>query len=83
MKNVKSIFDSNEIAMLEQIGVKLSDDRDYTDDELDDIYDEITAYYQCAAFDKQGNPLPIVYEWESIIDTFFDNTRMRNDIEEL
>ena len=74
MKNIKSIFDSRQIEMLEEIGVKLFDDKDYTDDELDDIYDEITSYYQCSAFNKNGDPLPIAYKWERIIDTFFDET---------
>lgn len=74
MKNVKSLFNEKQIKMLEEIGVNLSDDKDYTDDELDDIYDKITEHYQVAAFDKNSDPLPIAKEWEKIIDIFYDDT---------
>lgn len=76
MKKVKSIFNSEQLKMLEEIGIELSDDKDYTVDELDDIYDEITGHYQVAAFDKNGDPLPITSDWESIIDTFYDETNI-------
>lgn len=74
MKNVKSLFDEKQIEMLEEIDIELSDDIDYSDDELDDIYDKITEHYQVAAFDKNSEPLPIAEEWEEIIDIFFDET---------
>ncbi len=74
MTGLRSLFDEEQNEMLKDIGVDLSDDKDYTDDELIDIYDTITSHYQVAAFDKDGEPLPICYAWESIIDTFFDNT---------
>lgn len=74
MKKVKSLFDDRQNLMLKEIGVILSDDKDYTDDELDDIYDKITEHYQVAAFDKNSDPLPIAKEWERIIDTFYDDT---------
>ena len=74
MKNVRSLFNERQNEMLEEIGVKLSDDIDYSDDELDDIYDTITEHYQVAAFDKNSEPLPIAEEWEKIIDIFFDDT---------
>ena len=74
MKNVKSFFDEKQIEMLEEIDIELSDDIDYSDDELDDIYDKITEHYQVAAFDKNSEPLPIAEEWEEIIDIFFDET---------
>ena len=74
MKNVRSLFNEKQNEMLEEIGVKLSDDIDYSDDELDDIYDTITEHYQVAAFDKNSDPLPIAKEWEEIVDIFFDET---------
>ena len=74
MKNVKSLFNEKQNKMLEEIGVNLSADKDYTDDELDDIYDKITEHYQVAAFDKNSDPLPIAKEWEKIIDIFYDDT---------
>lgn len=74
MKNVKSLFNEKQNKMLQEIGVNLSDDKDYTDDELDDIYDKITEHYQVAAFDKNSDPLPIAKDWEKIIDIFYDDT---------
>ncbi len=69
--NRSCYFDSNQVGMLEQIDVKLSDGKEHTDDELDDIYDTITLIYQCSAFNINGNLLPTAYEWERIIDIFF------------
>lgn len=74
MRNVRSIFDVQQNEMLEEINIILVDDKDYTDDELDDIYDAITEHYQVASFDGNGEPLPIAYKWEEIIDKFFDKT---------
>lgn len=74
MKNIKSLFNDKQNEMLKTIGVTLLNDKDYTSEELDDIYDKITDHYQVAAFDKNGEPLPIAREWEKIIDTFYDDT---------
>ncbi len=73
MRNVESIFNSKQLDMMREIGIVFSADKDYTDDELDDIYDKITSHYQVAAF-KNSEPLPIAFEWERIIDIFFDET---------
>ena len=74
MIGVKSIFDFKQIEMLKNIGVNLSDEKDYTLDELDNIYTQITDFYQVAAFDKNSEPLPFFCYWERIIDTFYDKT---------
>lgn len=74
MKNIKSIFQDEQIKMLNEIGVSLSDDKDYSYVELDDIYDSITEHYQVAAFDENSEPKPIAAAWENIIDLFFDKT---------
>lgn len=74
MKNVRSIFNEQQNNLLKTIGIELSDDIDYSDDELIDIYDKITDHYQVAAFDKNSRPLPIARKWETIIDIFFDET---------
>ncbi len=73
MTKIRSLFNSEENKMLEEIGVVLVDDKDYSDDELDDIYDIITAYYQVSCFDKFSKPLPSARKWESIFDWFYDN----------
>jgi len=52
----------------------VSDEKDYSPEELDEIYTQITDYYQVAAFDENSEPLPIARDWERIIDTFYDKT---------
>lgn len=74
MKNIRTLYNKEQLSMLESIGVNLDNDKDYSDDELINIYDEITEHYQVTCFDKNGEPLPSAREWETIIDIFYDNT---------
>lgn len=74
MKNIRTLYNEEQLAMLESIGINLDNDKDYSDDELINIYDEITDYYQVACFDKNGEPLPSARKWETIFDIFYDNT---------
>ncbi len=74
MKGICSIFNKDQLELLKSINISLSDEKDYSSEELDEIYTQITDYYQVAAFDKNSEPLPIAKEWERIIDTFYDKT---------
>lgn len=74
MKGICSIFNKDQLELLKSINISLSDEKDYSPEELDEIYTQITDYYQVAAFDKNSEPLPIAKEWERIIDTFYDKT---------
>lgn len=74
MKNLKVLYNEEQLAMLKSIGIDLDTDKDYSVDELNDIYDKITDYYQVACFDKNGEPLPSARKWETIFDIFYDNT---------
>lgn len=73
MKEICSIFNHNRLKLLKSINISLSDNKDYSPEELDEIYTQITDYYQVAAFDENSEPLPIAREWERIIDTFYDD----------
>lgn len=74
MKGLRSVFTDEQNEMLKNIGIDLSDEIDYTDDELIDMYDVMTRHYVEVSFDDNDEPLPICYVWESIIDTFYDST---------
>lgn len=74
MKGICSIFNKDQLELLKSINISLSDEKDYSPEELDEIYTQITDYYQVAAFDENSEPLPIARDWERIIDTFYDKT---------
>lgn len=74
MKGICSIFNKDQLELLKNINISLSDEKDYSPEELDEIYTQITDYYQVAAFDKNSEPLPIARDWERIIDIFYDKT---------
>ena len=72
MKGIFSIFNKDQLELLKSINISLSDEKDYSLEELDEIYTQITDYYQVAAFDENSEPLPIARDWERIIDTLYD-----------
>lgn len=74
MKGICSIFNKDQLELLKSINIFLSDEKDYSPEELDEIYTQITDYYQVAAFDENSDPLTIARDWERIIDTFYDKT---------
>ncbi len=72
MKRVKSVFTAEELDFMKtNIGLELSDDKDYSTDELLDIYelilDELPHEY-----DEEGYPLKAGRLFESIVDKFYD-----------
>lgn len=74
MKNIRNLYNEEQLSLLESINIYLDNEKDYSIDELADLYDEITDYYQVACFDKRGEPLPSAYKWETIFDILYDNT---------
>lgn len=70
MTGVRSVFTEKELAFMESaIGLELSDTKDYTDNELDDIYLLITEELP-HDFDDDGYPLETGRMFEGIIDKF-------------
>ena len=76
MKGIFSIFNKDQLELLKSINISLSDEKDYSLEELDEIYTQITDYYQVAAFDENSEPLPIARDWERIIDTLYDECEL-------
>lgn len=73
MTGVRSVFDQEELDFIESsIGLVLSDTKDYTDDELLEIYDLITEELPCE-FDEEGYPLKTGWLFEHIIDKFLEH----------
>ena len=75
MKGVRSVFTTEELDFMENtVGLKLSDEKDYTTDELLEVYDQITELpYE---YDDEGYPLEAGRLFESIMDKYlqhFDN----------
>lgn len=73
MTGVKSVFSPEELSFMENtIGLHLSDNKDYSNDELLDIYDRITENLPYD-YDEDGTPRKNGHLFESIIDKFIDN----------
>lgn len=69
MTGVQSVFTEEELNFMESsVGLVLSDTKDYSDDELADIYDQITELPY--AYDDDGYPLKEGRLFESIMDKF-------------
>lgn len=52
-----------------QLGIELEDDRDYTEEELLDLYEQITLDFPYS-YDADGNPNRLGRIFEEIIDVF-------------
>lgn len=73
MTGVRSVFTEEELDFMKKhIGLELSDTKDYTDDELTDIYEQITTELPYA-YDSEGYPLEQGQMFEAIVDKFLDN----------
>lgn len=72
MTGVKSIFSDEELGFMKSnIGLELSDEKDYTDDELNDIFDLATEELP-HDFDDDGTPLETGWMFEHIVDKFLE-----------
>lgn len=70
MKNIASMFSAEARDELKkQLAVELSDDHDYSVNELNDLYDRITDDFPYAYKDN-GDPEPRGVIFEGIIDVF-------------
>lgn len=73
MKKVASLFSGEARQELEKrLDIVLSDEHDYSDDELKILYEKITDDFPYA-FDADGNPLRMGRIFEDIIDVFCKN----------
>lgn len=73
IKKFASMFTEEvRIALQEHLQIKLSDDYDYSDDEIEELFDRITADFPYS-YDDEGEPLEMGRVFEDIIDTFYKN----------
>jgi len=54
MKNIRSLFNAEQLSLLSEIGVDFTDDKDYSVDELLDMHDLVINGYLDAGFYKDG-----------------------------
>jgi len=74
LKNVASFFPKEALAELKaQLGIELSNEKDYSEDELSDLYNKITEDFPYAYDSDTGGPLHLGRIFESIVDTFLKN----------
>ena len=73
MKNIAELFTDDALnALKEQVGIVLSNDYDYSEDQLGEIYEKITAEFPYE-FDSNGEPQRLGYIFESILNVFIQN----------
>ncbi len=72
IKGVRSVFTLEELNFMKStIGLDLSDSKDYSADELLEIYELITDELPYE-YDDEGYPLKAGRLFESIVDKFYD-----------
>ena len=73
MKNLAELFTEDaRSALKEHLGIALVNDHDYSTDELDEMYEKITANFPYE-FDESGEPQRMGLIFESILDVFIQN----------
>lgn len=75
MRYVRSFFSEEEIGVLAGIGVHLDDSRDYSEDELSSIYEEITDNFPYE-YDDEGEPKEFGRLFEHIVDVFVKDLKI-------
>lgn len=79
MKNIASLFSTEARKELkDHLGIELSEGHDYSDDELNSLYDAITDEFPYD-YDENGNPGALGSTFESIIDVFAKNKLIKFD----
>lgn len=70
MKNVASKFSEEALlALRRELSIDLSDEKDYSADDLEDLYDQIVSDFPYE-YDKDGSPLELGKLFEEIVDVF-------------
>lgn len=70
MKNVASYFSAKaRTALKQELGIELSNSKDYSQSELEDLYDRITEEFPYS-YSDDGTPTEMGQLFEEIIDVF-------------
>lgn len=77
MRNVASLFNEETLnALKEELDICLTDNHDYSQEELDDIFMKIEDDFPYE-YDKDGMPLRLGRIFEDLIDTFQHNNLVK------
>ena len=74
MKGLRSWFNEKQLNLLEKLNYHLTDDYDYSDDEIIEIIEAVENYLMMHGFEKDYVPNDIGYACESILDIFGTKT---------
>ena len=70
MKNIASRFSADaRLALKRELDIELSDEQDYTSDELEDLYNRIADDFPYS-YDANGEPLELGRLFEEIMNVF-------------
>jgi hypothetical protein len=69
---LRSKFSDKQLALLCEMGINISDDHDYSEDELLKIQEQVIESYLEHGFDKNGEPTQKAKQFESLIDFFYE-----------
>jgi len=72
MTNVRSAFSADQLTLLAESDIDISNEVDYSPAELDDIFEKISDIYEQDGFDKNGDPTSSASMWEAIMDKLQD-----------
>lgn len=72
MVNINRYFDDEALDELQKIGISFNPEHDYSDEEMSEIYSDITDNFPYE-FDADGEPKRMGQIFERIIDTFVQN----------
>ena len=70
MKGLRSWFNEKQLNLLEKLNYHLTDDYDYSDDEIIEIIEAVENYLMMHGFEKVYVPNDIGNACESILDIF-------------
>ena len=74
MKGLPSWFNEKQLNLLEKLNYHLTDDYDYSDDEIIEIIEAVENYLMMHGFEKDYVPNDIGNTCESILDIFGTKT---------
>ena len=74
MKGLRSWFNEKQLNLLEKLNHHLTDDYDYSDDEIIEIIEAVENYLMMHGFEKDYVPNDIGNACESILDIFGTKT---------
>ncbi|GEM_PF-185641 len=70
MKSLRSHFNQKQLDVFQKVGYELSDEKDYSDDEMSDMEEKISVYFQMHGLGDNDGVNSTGQICESIMDIF-------------